>query len=319
LNQIAFTLGDPTDTCTFGMLPEDVDCIDIFTDEKVVDAFHQYLKSDFKESPYQAVSHFLTWNRLGDKLSLNNDEIQQKVQRFCVIFNNITSRTLKPTHILQKNQLNEIAVNVENLKARLDSPSPSQVDEEEGLSFGRIAISSEVCAWQETIAPCIQPFPFESSCSQYFRLNIEFFTDDADLCFDLITINGSQSSLLVTAVGINIIEMTHTIQWYGTPPDTAYKVDNVIGIYEVEIPNYFDRFRGTYCLRQPTPPKVLSINEEFEKNLEDPIFIKPESPARFKLLLRNYINHAFNNSLIKFWVETNKGKYYSHLIHIFTK
>jgi hypothetical protein len=156
--------------------------------------------------------------------------------------------------------------------------------------------------------------PFQEKCSQFFQISFEKFVDDVDPSFDITIVNDLKSTVVIHEIGMEIVSIAHEMKFYG-PPQASKILQQAT--YEIEVPD----IRANIELEMGRFPRLLeprNINKSLLVSKTDIFRIEPESTLRYELLLKNYVVHMPNYALLRFWVTTQKRKYTSELIHIFT-
>jgi hypothetical protein len=156
--------------------------------------------------------------------------------------------------------------------------------------------------------------PFQERCSQFFQISFDKFVDDVDPSFDITIVNDLKSTVVIHEIGLEIVSIAHEMKFYGPPQATKILQQ---AKYEVEIPD----IRANIELEMGRFPRLLeprNINKSLPASKTDIFRIEPESTLRYELLLKNYVAHMPNYAVLRFWVTTQKRKYASELVHIFT-
>jgi hypothetical protein len=153
---------------------------------------------------------------------------------------------------------------------------------------------------------------FEQTCSQYFK--VSGFMEDVEPSFDITLVNETASNLVINKLRIEIKCVSHIWLCYGEPQATKIiqQASYTIQVPDIrtEIANQLGHF---YRLLEPT-----EVNRKILIDIPDPWRVESESTFRYELLLKDFISHMPNYSIICFWVETHKQSFRSELIGIHT-
>ncbi len=175
------------------------------------------------------------------------------------------------------------------------------------LAFANIAIDSNDLNWKE-IPTRFKQSPFKTNCSHFFTLNE--LVSSASLTFDITIINLNNTPAILTAVGIEVVSVAHIIYEYGIPTAAKiYKQDS----YEIELPDIKERLPETDTFETIEP---ITLNEIISTRLKDPIYLEPNAPYRYGLLLKEYQSRMPNHAILSLWILTNLGETRSKLVEI---
>lgn len=168
--------------------------------------------------------------------------------------------------------------------------------------------------WSEVATPVKLELipPFQQNCSHFFQLT--GFVDDVDPSFDITLISELDSVVVLYELGVDILSVANEWKLYGSPQATKISQQ---ASYTIEIPNI--RTEITRELGQfPRLLEPRNIDIALSVRMPDPFRLEPESTFRCELLLKNYVAHMPNCSILRFWVMTPAKRYISEFIHIFT-
>lgn len=180
-----------------------------------------------------------------------------------------------------------------------------------GLTFANIAIERSNLNWVEDSTD--DHSPFGRSCPQYFRLaNIVY---GADPCFDITVMNVTDSPVILTAVGVEIVRVAY-ISYVGGVPEAAKITQSEA--YTIEIPDICSKLRQQFHMgnhmRTLAP---VDLYELVSTRVPDPIYLEPRAPFRYGLLFDKYAERMTNYAILRFWVFTHRGEARSHDLQLF--
>ena len=150
--------------------------------------------------------------------------------------------------------------------------------------------------------------------AQYFH--ITSFKTDVDPSFDVTIMNCSRTEpAILHRVGVMWTAVAQMMHPYGIPTAGAilrtasYVIDcpDIRQMYGAQIEQ--DEFAGF---------GPVDCEIEASTGLADPIYFEPHAPFRFKIELRDYFRRVPNHSLLRLWVETDRGHDYSNELELFT-
>jgi hypothetical protein len=155
--------------------------------------------------------------------------------------------------------------------------------------------------------------------------------------FDILVTNSLNSSVVLHSIGIEIVYASHVTVTLGTWQTTRVKVD---GKYVVQMPLPPTRIRVDNDLVDigaevnDRLKSGLPVTAEFVRGLllaldyewpnipirvladpQDPIYLPPEGPYRFNVVLREY-HRMPNNVVLRFVLGTNRGEVLSDYFYL---
>jgi hypothetical protein len=155
---------------------------------------------------------------------------------------------------------------------------------------------------------------FQENCSKFFQISFNNFVDDVDPSFDITLINEMDSTVVFYELGVEILSIAHEMKFYGSPQTSKVLQQ---ASYTIEIPD----IRADIELEIGRFPRLLeprNINMPLSIREPDPFRLEPGGTFRYELLLKNYVAHMPNHAVLRFWIMTQRIKYTSELIHVFT-
>lgn len=176
------------------------------------------------------------------------------------------------------------------------------------LKFSSIRIDANDPNWGEGTRG---GSPFDHPCSQYFML--VKFVFGADPLFDITVMNPGSSPVILTAIGIEVLTVCQILYCYGIP--TAAKIPKSDS-YMIQMPNIRQRMRDKFGNFHDYEPQ--EVREMVTKHVPDPVYLEPNAPYRYGLLLKDYYGHVPNWARIRMWASTDQGECQSAELEIFT-
>jgi hypothetical protein len=153
---------------------------------------------------------------------------------------------------------------------------------------------------------------FEQTCSQYFK--VSGFMQDIEPSFDITLVNETGTALVINKLGIEIKCVSHIWLCYGEPQATKIIQQ---ASYSIPVPDIRSEI-GDHLGHFPRLLEPTEVNRKIVIDIPDPWRVESESTFRYELLLKNFISHMPNYSIICFWVETHKQVFRSELIGMHT-
>jgi hypothetical protein len=129
----------------------------------------------------------------------------------------------------------------------------------------------------------------------------------ADPSFDITLLDTTTHPIILTAVGIEIVSVSHIFALPGGAP-RAFKID-VTASYTVDIPPIWEQEQLIEKIQQIgydlsyIPP--IYLNKKISANHFDPIYVEPQAPFRYTLLLNDYWGRVPNGAIVRLWVQTH--------------
>jgi hypothetical protein len=215
----------------------------------------------------------------------------------------------------------------------------------QGLVFAGICMDTTNPGWRE-ISKTKRPFGREFE----FNYSLSLAAHNVDPCFDITLMNLGSQPLLLTDVGIEIVTVCHYTYVAGIPK--AVKIKKV-DTYRVEIPDIWGAITGqsrdlppsdeTKKMRTKEPaeqvPAVrtgssgemtirispidlmdfppIDLYQLVSTKIPDPVYLEPNAPYRYGLLLDKYQKRMPIHALIRLWVRTNAAERRSPEICLF--
>jgi len=188
---------------------------------------------------------------------------------------------------------------------------PAVRDPVELLTFANIAVGSTSIYWEECPTPERDTYPFDRTTRQYVH-RVEWVSG-SDLPFDVTILNQSNSVVVLTHVGVEVVSVTHlwATPFKGEMPE-ARKVE----------------LQEDYTLQAPDDPeitKILDLDPDTDPwddvgklywtRLPDPIYVQPAAPYRFSLCLTDY--DMPDHVILRLAVRSATGSVTSHDITVF--
>ncbi len=142
--------------------------------------------------------------------------------------------------------------------------------------------------------------------------------EKADPSFDVTLLNSIMQSIILTAVGIEVLSAAHVFSLPGGGP-RAYIVP-MDAEYTVDIPNMEDvvNMRKLSHLADShhcyIPP--IQLNRILSFELPAPIYVPPRATFRYTLHLAHYQEHLLNSTLLRLWIRTHEGQERSHNLYL---
>lgn len=174
------------------------------------------------------------------------------------------------------------------------------------LRFSNIGIDATDPNWGEGEE---SGSPFDYPPFQHFQL--VQFVHSADPLFDITLMNTTNSPVILTAIGVQILKVAQICYVGGIP--SAAKIPKSDS-YALECPNIRERMEAQHG-RDYGPQDV---RETISKKLPDPIYLEPKAPYRYGLLLRDYYKHIPNWARICMCASSDQGECRSEELGTFT-
>lgn len=214
---------------------------------------------------------------------------------------------------LVKREVLSIAGQAEELAKRHSEESESQKLVFAGISVGSL---SNFC-WREILPP-EKPhqgsgdMQFQEQCLQYFKL--AELVEDVDLSLDIVLFNSSNTPIVLTSIGIEIVSLAFHMYGYGITRAEKIKQE---ALYCLDLPDLCLKLMQSVEPGESSkriPPK--DFHYEIHHKIKDPLFFEPSSVFRYEILLRSYIQNMPNLAVLRLSVITNLGEFKSHYIHV---
>ncbi len=206
--------------------------------------------------------------------------------------------------------------------------------------FVIIRLHSSVKNWKP-----VEPTLLDQKYCQFFSLVDEYVTG-ADPIFDITIKNELETPIILKEIGVeltlhyeNIVDGSTDILCNNDPfsrgriPRTI-KIE-LVDAYNIDIPDILDDFQrddGDDCMepigiREDFDPfdsfdsfidniKPIELRRDILTLLPDPIYFEGNAVYRYSIRLKNYSQHIPIDALIRFIVESDQGRIYSHLIRM---
>jgi hypothetical protein len=181
------------------------------------------------------------------------------------------------------------------------------------VTFANIAVGSTSIYWKECPTPERDSYPFDRITSQYVQ-RVEWVSG-SDLPFDVTIVNRSNSEVVLTHVGVEVVSVTHlwATPFKGQMPE-ARKVER----------------QETYTLHLPPDPEItkilgldpdtdpwVDVGKFYWTRLPDPIYVPPAAPYRFSLCLTDYDLDMPDHVILRLAVGSATGSVASDDITVF--
>jgi hypothetical protein len=160
------------------------------------------------------------------------------------------------------------------------------------------------------------PSPFDPPA--YMNFMLAGFDHGADPQFDITLLNTTEAPVIMSAVGIEILNVDHTISpeiLFRTacemPRPSSTKIItsdiHVLEIRTLDIPmvRYRELGFGGKLVEEVSGTGSVFHRRTLWKELADPVYFEPRAPYRYSLLLRNYARHIPNRARICMCVATD--------------
>jgi hypothetical protein len=164
--------------------------------------------------------------------------------------------------------------------------------------------------WRE-FAHDAEHCPFGANCNRFFHL--EDFVDNADLWLDVTVLNSSRAPVILTSVGVEMLDLMQIIYLYGIPE--AAKISPPRDEYFLDMPNLRDLLPRSPDTWRAGP---VSVNREIRTRLSDPVYLPARAPYRYVLRFKNYQWNVPNHARLRLLAETEEEAAKSQVLHIFT-
>ena len=157
------------------------------------------------------------------------------------------------------------------------------------LKFANIAIDASDENWRELVGN-----PLE----QRFEL-----IHDADPLFDITVLNIGKSPTILTAIGIQVVTVWR-IDFRGIPMAGKIRKSDS---YVLPIPRIAQRMHER--LGHEYGPQ--DIRETIVEKIPDPVYLEPNAPYRYGLILKGYCKNIPNRAQIRMLAVTDQGESWS--------
>ena len=178
------------------------------------------------------------------------------------------------------------------------------------LSFAVIRIDVNETQWEESLGT-LQRNPFGREYWPFFKLH-DPMRISPDPLFDVTAVNRSGQPIILSEVGVEIIEVAQVEYKYGVP--TAADVVKTHS-FALEMPKLLDELRR---LKKPLD-KPVRVDRIVSSRSKHPIYIPEAGPIRYGLKLKKYVPHMPNHAVLRMWARTDAGEARSDEYMIFTK
>lgn len=165
-----------------------------------------------------------------------------------------------------------------------------------GMRFAVIRLADEVKYWRETqfagpFDGCVQNFDGELS---------------GDPVFDITLMNRATSPQLLTAVGMEFLELKWKMEIMGggfeAPEITRSRT------FYLELPDLW--------MWLASNPQGGALQQIASSRIPDPVWLDTNKAYRYALALPNYQNLIPNRAAVHFWIRTDQGEFRSPKIYI---
>lgn len=152
--------------------------------------------------------------------------------------------------------------------------------------------------------------PFSGKPSQYFCLdNSGAFEDPV---FDITLTNKTNKAIVITGIGIKIIE-----SFYFEYPMGGYDATNIKAKenYTIKLPDLFTEYKEIMDQRKiqfheqsisKLSKRIVKFHRMVFEEIDSPYHLPAQGCFRFTLLLKGYESHLCNHNIIQFYIETEK-------------
>jgi hypothetical protein len=283
-----------------------------FSRNEIKNILRKYLPYQEGELIFEDIKDFLDWNIIGDEVKFNSS-LKREITYFIGHFDESVNQATTPTLKMQNRELSIIRKEIEKIAQENSKNSKKEI---QSINFIRICIhkKSEI-HWQESTGASSFNYPFNFPCKQYIYLK-DLIEGSVDLCFDVTLVNSSDIAMAPKAIGVEIVSLAHIMYSFGGGKNKAIKI-NIDEKIVIDLPNFFEELSGQYP--RSTDPNPIILNKRIKAKENDFICVVPSgSPVRYEILIPQYSKRVLNNSVIRFWYETQEDIYYSHYIYVLT-
>jgi hypothetical protein len=177
------------------------------------------------------------------------------------------------------------------------------------LSFAVIRIDLNEREWEET--PDDDRNPFASQHRLFFRLHNPLRIS-SDPLFDVTAVNRSGQAVVLSEVGVEIVEVAHVVYKYGVP-----SASDVVKTHSfaLEMPELLDALRRT---KKPLD-RPIRVDKVVSCRSKHPIYFPEGGPLRYGLKLKNYVPRMPNHAVLRMWARTDAGEARSDGFRMFTR
>jgi hypothetical protein len=177
------------------------------------------------------------------------------------------------------------------------------------LSFAVIRIDLNEREWEETSDDGRSPFAVQHRL--FFKLHNPLRISP-DPLFDVTAVNRSGQAVVLSEVGVEIVEVTHVEYKYGVP-----SASDVVKTHSfaLEMPELLDALRRENK-RLDRPIRVDTVVSCRSKH---PIYLAEDGPLRYGLKLKKYVPRMPNHAVLRMWARTDAGEARSEAFRLFTK
>ncbi len=182
---------------------------------------------------------------------------------------------------------------------------------------------------------CPGNFLSEDWCkkSELFFSQIGLQEEAIDPSFDIVIENQSKKSVILLFVGVEIVNAFYSPYSFGYWDSTKIVIE---GEYKVQMPpppitvrlkdgSIIDiekkrldmSYQGVSIegMLGPTDWEWVGLPILAEEEIIEPIYMQPNTPYRFLMVLKEYKNMP-NNVVLRFWVKTNDGVHKSSYVYL---
>lgn len=185
-----------------------------------------------------------------------------------------------------------IALAIENTNDKTIKPNTPNGNQ--ALSFASIQTLEECKGWREI---------GESECSG----NLCWRTGDYDdPIFDITIINTLDKPVLLTAVGLKIVQVR--CEGMKIMGGDRVQTVNLHRTYKIGLPDMWSALALKLREIGLKYDHAINVNELAKCRLPDPVFIEPYRPYRYGLHLFDYVSFCPNYLELRFWARTDKGE-----------
>lgn len=175
--------------------------------------------------------------------------------------------------------------------------------------------------------------------SELFFSQVDLQDEAIDPSFDIVVENKSETPVTLLAVGVEIVHAFHETysfgEWESTKvviegkyevqmpsPPMSVKLENgdIVDVGKVRAQKKIDLEMSLADMRIESLLQVTYWEWEglpifTEKELLDPIYMKPNTPYRYLMALKQYKNMP-NNVVLRFWIKTSEGMQKSSHVYL---
>jgi len=192
-----------------------------------------------------------------------------------------------------------------------------------GVQFANIDIDKEQHAWNEARgqrstysrdgdpqynlfdeqAPRSHSYPWNRRARRYFWLNL--FVDKTSPRFDVTLANRTGALVLLSAVGVDVICVTH--DWknpaFGGDVPTSEPVLRAEDV-RIVLPD-FEQLLGRRIWREDV---WTDVHQVVQTPLENPVALPPGGLYRYTLCLDGWVGDVPNHLVLRLWAQTDGGQ-----------